>query len=148
MIGRHVETLFCDDIRQEVAGKMSFIGVYSGSLFVHQFPAVLPKLCLAVKVLAPAGDPITEMKLQVLKDEEVLQEIALDEQQLTAASESTDEDADSSSQLRVQMAQFMLAFSPIQFEAPCTLKVRVQADGEELRGVGLKVDRMPESLPG
>jgi hypothetical protein len=38
---RHIQTVFCDDIRHEVGGKHSYIGVYSGKLFVPTFPATL-----------------------------------------------------------------------------------------------------------
>jgi hypothetical protein len=45
-------TTFCDDIRQEVGGKFSYIGVYSGFMFVHgSFPITLPKLCHAITLL-------------------------------------------------------------------------------------------------
>lgn len=142
MSGRHVETIFCDDIRQEIAGKLSFIGVYSASLFVQNFPATLPKLCLAVRVVAEASEPIQEMKLRVLIDEEVLQEIAFDQQQLSAASDSTDNNSGEPSQAHVQVMQFMLVFSPIQFSGPCTLRVRVETDNGELRGVALKVGQV------
>jgi len=44
-------TIFCDDIRQEIGGKFSYIGVYSGFMFVPAFPITLPKLCLAISLL-------------------------------------------------------------------------------------------------
>ncbi len=143
MSRRHVETLFCDDIRQEVANKISFIGAYSSSLLVHDFPIVLPKLCLAVKVIAPADEPINSMKLRVLQNDDTLQEIDFDKQQLTAASDAAEDDGDMPLRGRKQVTQFMLVFSPIRFDSACNLKVRVEADGEVLRGIGLKVDRAP-----
>lgn len=143
MIPRHVETLFCDDIRHEVGGKLSFIGVYSGGLFVPAFPATLPKLCLSVKIVTPADEPLRELSLRILRDEETLQEIALDEEQLAAASDSAEEMTEGQRNERVQMAQFMLVFSTIQFDGPCTLRVRVQTEDGELRGMALKVDQAP-----
>jgi hypothetical protein len=45
-------TTFCDDIRQEVGGKFSYIGVYSGFMFVHgTCPITLPKFCLAITLI-------------------------------------------------------------------------------------------------
>jgi hypothetical protein len=41
------------------------------------------------------------------------------------------------------MAQFVLVFSPIQFDGPCTLSVRVQTENGDLRGLALKVDQAP-----
>lgn len=150
MITRHVETLFCDDIRHEVGGKISFIGVYSGGLFVQAFPVTLPKLCLSVKVVTPADEPLRVLNLRILRDEETLQEIGLDEEQLAAASDSADGMTEEQRKERVQMAQFMLVFSPIQFDEPCTLRVLVQTEDGELRGMALKVEQAPppnDSVP-
>src|ERR1700675_16626 len=45
-------TIFCDDIRQEIGGKFTYVGVYSGFMFIQpSFPVVLPKLCLAITFL-------------------------------------------------------------------------------------------------
>jgi hypothetical protein len=143
MMTRHVETLFCDDIRHEVGGKLSFIGVYSGGLFVPAFPVTLSKLCLSVKIVTPAGEPLRVLNLRVMRDEEILQEIALNEEQLAAASDAAEEMTEEQRKERLQMAQFMLVFSPIQFEDACTLRVRVQTEDGELRGMALKVDQAP-----
>jgi hypothetical protein len=154
MIPRHVETIFCDDIRQEIGGKLSLIGIYSGALFVPAFPATLPKLCLLVKVLTPADDPLRVLKLRILKDDEVLQEVSLNEEQLVAASDSsedlTEEQREEHKQKKdehVQVTQLLLAFSPLQLDGPCVLKVRVQTEATEdgeLRGLSLRVGQQPQ----
>jgi hypothetical protein len=42
-------TIFCDDIRHEIGGKTSCIGIYSGTMYVHSaFPIILPKFCMSV----------------------------------------------------------------------------------------------------
>jgi hypothetical protein len=146
MMARHVETLFCDDIRHEVGGKLSYIGVYSGGLFVPAFPVTLPKLCLSVRIVTPANEPVRTLILRVLKDEENLQELALDEDQLAAASDADEDATEERVEERIQMTQFMLVFSPIQFDEPCTLKVRVQTETGELRGMALKVDQLPSTF--
>jgi hypothetical protein len=145
MIVRHVETLFCDDIRHEINGKLSYIGVYSGGLFVPAFPATLPKLCVSVKVVTPADEPLCSLTLRVLKDDEILQEIVFDEEQLTPALGVFAELSDEERRLLVQMPQFLLEFIPLYLEKACTLRVRALADHEELRGVGLRIDQMPTS---
>lgn len=54
-------TVFCDDIRQEVAGKLSFIGAYNGSLHILGGQAAsLPKLAAAMTVVVPEGIEVTE----------------------------------------------------------------------------------------
>ncbi|HUM92029.1 MAG TPA: hypothetical protein PLM32_11720 [Candidatus Competibacter sp.] len=142
MIARHVETLFCDDIRHEINGKLSYIGVYSGTLFVPVFPVTLPKLCISVKIVTPANEPLRSLTLRVLKDDEILQEIVFDKEQLVSASEVLVELSDEERRLRVQMPQFLLAFSPLHLDKACTLRVRALADHEELRGVGLIIDQI------
>lgn len=155
MIPRHVETIFCDDIRQEIGGKLSLMGIYSGALFVPAFPATLPKLCLLVKVLTPVDDPLRTLKLRVLRDDEVLQEISLNEEQLAAASDSSEdlteeqqrEERKQKKDEHVQVTQLLLAFSPLQLDGPCLLKVRVQTDGAEegeLRGLSLRVGQQSQ----
>ena len=42
-------TIFCDDARHEVGGKLSLIGIYTERMFVHgEFPFLLPKFALYV----------------------------------------------------------------------------------------------------
>lgn len=149
MIARHVQTIFCDDIRHEMGGKVSYIGVYSGGLFVPSFPVILPKLCLSVKVVTSADEPLNTLTLRVLKDDETLQKIVLDERQLAAASESPEEMSDEDLVERIHVAQFMLVFSPLQLDGPCVLRVRVQTEDGELWGVALKVGKapLPHGLP-
>lgn len=145
MIERHVETLFCDDIRHEMGGKLSYIGVYSGGLYVTTFPVTLPKLCLSVKVITPVEQPLHSLAVHVLKDKETLQELVANEEQLKAASESSEEMASEALKERAQWVHFMLVFSPIQFEGPCILRVRVQTEDAELWGLALKVDQIPST---
>jgi hypothetical protein len=43
-------TIFCDDIRPEASGKMTFIGVYTHHMVVHgTFPFLLPKFALWIQ---------------------------------------------------------------------------------------------------
>jgi hypothetical protein len=51
-------SIFCDDIRNEPGGKLSFIGCYNGVIFISgQFPLVLPKLCVHTHIFSPASRP-------------------------------------------------------------------------------------------
>lgn len=43
-------TIFCDDIRQEASGKVTFIGTYTDHMVVHgDFPLLLPKFGLWIQ---------------------------------------------------------------------------------------------------
>ncbi|WP_133510302.1 DUF6941 family protein [Candidatus Thiosymbion oneisti] len=141
MITRYVETLFCDDIRHEMGGKLSFIGVYSGELLVPAFPVTLPKLCLFVNIVTPAEEPFRSLNLRILKDTEIVQEIASDEAQLTALSDSAKDLTIEQRKMGILANQVTATFSPMRFDGPCTLSVRVRTEDGELHGKGLKVDQ-------
>lgn len=41
--------VFCDDIRHEVSGKITFVGTYTNVMYINgSLPAVLPKLCMGI----------------------------------------------------------------------------------------------------
>ena len=49
-------TIFCDDIREEIGGKTSFIGAYDAVMVIHAaFPAVLPKFGFHIRLYEPAN---------------------------------------------------------------------------------------------
>ena len=46
---KHEFSLLCDDIRQEVGGKTSLMGLYDHHIVVPEVPFVLPKVCFFSK---------------------------------------------------------------------------------------------------
>ena len=56
---------WCDDIRQEVGNKPSFMGVYTGGLVVPLLPIVLPKLCAHAQIYLPAAERAKSLKIRV-----------------------------------------------------------------------------------
>ncbi len=41
-------SIICDDIREEVGHKMSFMGVYGPNIVVPEIPFIFPQLCAAI----------------------------------------------------------------------------------------------------
>lgn len=78
--------IFCDDIRHELHGKITFVGTYTNVMYINgTFPAVLPKLCMGIvyrqesdslegvviKIFMPGqddDDPIAVFNLEVQPD--------------------------------------------------------------------------------
>lgn len=61
-------TLFCDDIRAEVGGKLTYVGHYTGDLIVHSnAPAVLPKLVAVTQLVIPAEFHLSALRLLVTR---------------------------------------------------------------------------------
>jgi hypothetical protein len=52
----HGFTIFSDDIRQEVGGKVTLVGVYNGVLLTNAFPLMLPKFCFSTRYREPIMD--------------------------------------------------------------------------------------------
>ena len=47
-IAKKINTILCDDVRQEIGGKMSLMGIYSKDMVVNKVPAILPFINLIV----------------------------------------------------------------------------------------------------
>jgi len=139
MIPRHIETIFCDDVRHEVGGKLSFMGIYSNVMFVQNFPIVLPKLCLSIKVVAPVKDPFRSLKIRILKNDETFQEIIIDKDQIENSMALAEDITEDERNNRVQSLNFIAVFSPIEIEEPCIFRVRGITENEEMRGIALRV---------
>jgi hypothetical protein len=60
-------TIFCDDIRNEVGNKFTFVGVYPAHMFVHSdLPATLPKFAFSITLLQRKAVAITKnLKLRI-----------------------------------------------------------------------------------
>lgn len=59
-------TIFCDDIREEVGGKRTYVGVYSGDIIVTEpLPVTLSKLALAINLMFSPDDERHDIRLKV-----------------------------------------------------------------------------------
>lgn len=136
---RQISTIFCDDIRQEVGGKLSLMGIYSGVMFVHAFPIILPKLCVSITAITPSKKPFKKISFKVLKADDVLAENNIDPSQLIELSNNQNNVVENDGD-KIHMINMGLVFAPLQIEKECVIRIRVYAeDGEELRGPGLSI---------
>lgn len=69
MSQRSVHTIWCDDIRQELGNKPSFMGVYTGGIVLLGLPTVLPRLGVWTTVRSSADRPIREVSVRVERDD-------------------------------------------------------------------------------
>jgi hypothetical protein len=137
-MNRQAQSIFCDDIRQEIGGKQSFIGVYTSKMFVQEFPIILPKICLVISALTPIENPFKKMIFRVLKDDELFAEGTIEEEELEKLVIPDSTSSDGNPNLISSKVQFL--FSPFQIDGPCTLKVRVITENEELTAPGLRIE--------
>jgi hypothetical protein len=125
-------TLFCDDLRQEVGNKVSYMGVYQGMMYVQAFPTVLAKLCAAVTVRFPREIAIESLVFKLFLQDEVIAERSFDPQALKSKLDN-DQGQD------VVMATALFQIVPFSIEEPAVLKSRVYFDTHELKAGGLSI---------
>jgi len=136
---RQISTIFCDDIRQEAGGKLSLMGVYSGVMFVPDFPIILPKLCISITAVTPSKNPFKKISFKIFKADDVLAENEIDANQLIELSKNQNNVVENDGD-KIHMINMALVFAPLQIEKECVIRIRVYADDEEeLRGPGLSI---------
>jgi hypothetical protein len=63
----HGHVIFCEDVRHEVGGKITFNGVYLTEMNVGSgFPVILPKFCLAIHYYASVDDCDEPVQVKVM----------------------------------------------------------------------------------
>lgn len=135
-MNRNIQTIFCDDIRHEIEGKISYIGVYNGTLFLPEFPAKLPKLCLSITALTSPKQPFLKLKLRVLHDDTEIFTGELDENQL---SEITGDSSANGADDWLSLHSFVV-FSPFSIETSGKIRVIVETEQGDLLGQCLKIE--------
>jgi len=66
---RLLQVTWCDDIREEVGSKLSFMGIYD-RLVVPSTPFVIPRLAAHLMVYTPIGRPIKKVSFRLFKSDE------------------------------------------------------------------------------
>jgi Family of unknown function (DUF6941) len=140
---RYLQTIFCDDIRHEIGGKFSYIGVYSTKLFIPSFPVAIPKLCIAMNAVTSIDHPFKQFSIRVLKEKDTLIEQKFTDEQLMQSLDTVSGAQKPKVGDLIQVLRISFIFSPFIIQSPCTLRVRAQTDSGELRGMGLAIEQTP-----
>lgn len=146
----HGFTLFCDDIRQEVGGKQTLVGVYNAIIYVFgDFPTVIPKLAFSTHYREPASLPVAStltcsIFLEANGTEQLLTQSTLDLNAMRNGPGLRDLSVPGEPG---KYSEGILngLFSPLVIAAPSRLKVRAYRDGEEVRLGTLTIDKGTEA---
>ncbi len=141
-MSRYATSMFCDDIRHEVNGKISFIGTFATSLFMPSVPAVLPKLCCIISLHTGLDDPLTSIKINGSLGEQTVFSMDLGEEEVKnmyAAAPPIDD-------RKGFVAQFMMVISPFNIESFGKLDIDVIADGTRVECAGLHISPPPAGM--
>ena len=133
--GRFVHTIWCDDIRQEVGNKPSFMGVFTAGIMFPSLPAALPRLGVYTWIVAPIDLPTKVLQLQIVRDDGlVLAEITPEGPPQAGTAQPRADDVTKQSVL------VGVTMGPVEVPAGCKwFVVRVKFDDEEVEGPKLRV---------
>lgn len=115
---------FCDDIRQEIGGKITLVGCYGSEMIIDKLPAVLPKLCAQISVFTPFGRPFERLLLRANLNGDTLAEIEMPTREMNESIQKKQ----LKPELGLLSAMALMAFSPLPVNEPC--KLRIEAETE------------------
>lgn len=136
-----LEVIYCDDVRQELGNKQSFIGVYPGDLYVETMPALLPKLCMVATLSLSSENRLESLRVKVMQGQQCIFETGDFSPSPTPADiggglVGQDATADGVDNIRVSI---VLVLSPFQIDEETSLRVIAEGDGMQLPGRRLRI---------
>jgi hypothetical protein len=141
-----VHVTWCDDIRQEVGNKPSFMGVYTAALIIPSLPATLPRLAAQIQVCYPAVRRPKNVVVKISRsDGLVLAEASVPAEVLDMV-ESAEETASREAAGLPPMGTFSLGVILAAVELPVgvtSLRATVDIDGEVVPSYRLRVLDIP-----
>jgi hypothetical protein len=141
-------TIFCDDIRQEMGGKISLIGIYSGIMFIHRpFPTTLAKFGFHIELFEPAElaakrDFPIEISVRLPGDDEgrLFFTVSSDPEQVKATLDDLPwQPLTGEGPLLAQM-RFNQIVSPFVIQEPGLIQVRAKYKDDEIKCGTLRVE--------
>lgn len=124
-MSRFVYATYCDDVRLEITGKTSQMGVFADVMYVQSFPVNLPKFCVVINAVTPASNPFKGFKITALYNDAPLGEMeVLDEQLQTEIAKAPT--------APIKNVQAQMIFAPLLLEKPGELKILFESGGETI----------------
>lgn len=139
-------TIFCDDIRHEISGKVTLVGCYTSHLyFTGEFPLKLARFGLQMNLVWPTDNPFDNCKLLVFlpgefKEPVFTAEILSQEAELPPPP-SADDLPDDDGKGRVMRFGFHTMFENLEIEKAGLIRVRALVDGATIRAGTLRVEQ-------
>jgi hypothetical protein len=138
MTDRHLSVIFCDDVRQEINGKLTLVGCYGAEMLVTEFPLMLPKLCVTMSAETTVSNPFKSIAFAVVDEHEVeyaRAEISEDDLAKFSLNIPNGDDANKAKYAINSIIQLPI----FSVDKPTKLRTVAYSDGEPLRGRPLRI---------
>jgi hypothetical protein len=146
MPNRTLDVLYADDIRHEIGGKISYMGVYNNELWAESFPFTMPKLAIAFWIRLPVQNLCEDLTFRIFKDDDLVYEQAFTDVRPPTETDFWEQPRPDGTESFV-LVHSAVVFSPMTFEEPCLLRVRVDTiDADQIRGPGLRIRLPPDGI--
>jgi hypothetical protein len=133
-------TVFCDDIRQEVGGKITFVGTYRQALIVHgTFPITLPKFAMAIHYLEKTSETPEKVDLKVFFPGDADDAPSISGELSLAEASKGVPDAEKNNPKRVSTFTTQIVIAPFELKASGSIKVRIKRGDQIIRVGRLRV---------
>lgn len=145
-MNRKFDCIFADDIRNELGGKHSIIGVYNSVLSLDTAQSLIPKLAVSLTCHTDFGHPFKQIFVLVMLDDAVISQNELPAEFLErsfAENRKMLEDSGVSPDSQSYKATVNIHLNPLVIKQQSRLNVVVVADGEEIR-VGSLLLKVPQ----
>lgn len=130
-------TIFCDDVREEVGGKKTFVGCYLDVMkFLEPYPVLIPTFVMHATILEPFEDANVPMNVKVIYEKLDGQEIVMFDADLPVDRAEAVVKHDQESLLASILS---LKASPMIFDADGKIKIRGFRGGEAFRFGSLRL---------
>lgn len=136
---RFIHAIFCDDMRQEIGNKVSFMGCYQSELFVPFVPLMLPKLCVQVTISTTVERSLKALTVRLDQGANQLAIIEVASDDFSRSMPPAPEDATRLS------ASVGVMLSPFTITEPGELRVVVITEEGEMLGPRLRIKVMPQA---
>ena len=134
---RYVHAIWCDDIRQEVGNKPSFMGVYTGGILVQTLPIVLPRLAVYIWANTPIERPFQKIRIRIERNDGFVLMNQPEFQDVTLPHGSDD--------LTRQVAMAAVLLSGAEVPTGCRyFSIFVETESETLEGPKLRINVNPK----
>jgi len=137
---RKLTVVYCEDVRLELTGQTSHIGIFNGTLLAQTFPFSLPKFAVSVEIATPFGEQLQSLRFELTSDaggELLAMDFPQEVLKQQKSSVSSAELEGFEEKLVGIRTQFFVA--PLVIEGPTMIRSRIITENGEVRGAALKV---------
>lgn len=140
MSGNYGTTIFCDDIREEVGGKKTYVGIYLQDMIVHsEFPVVIPQFSIAVTYVEPIESDILPVKVSIFIPDENGDDASAFDVDLPEDRGPRLGTLDGDTAVTQRVNSLFFKVSPLILTTEGRIKVRAYRGGEEMRLGSLRI---------